>query len=68
MALGSYGYTNMVNGSEPPPMRLCYSYYAAGGIENNTYIFNPVVQQGRWETIYILIHKENDNDYYKGLN
>lgn len=45
VALGSYGYTNMVNGSEPPPMRLCYSYYAAGGIENNTYIFNPVVQQ-----------------------
>lgn len=29
----------MVNGSEPPPVRLCYSYYA-GGIENNTYVFD----------------------------
>ena len=52
MALGSYGYTNMVNGSEPPPMILCYSYYAAGGIENNTYIFNPGVQQGSFAHVF----------------
>ncbi|XP_068728458.1 mucolipin-3-like [Montipora capricornis] len=44
--LGAYDYTGVVNGSEPPPMRLCYSYYAAGGIENNTFKFDPKVNQG----------------------
>ncbi|CAH3132821.1 unnamed protein product [Pocillopora meandrina] len=38
--LGTYNYTHM-NGTEPPKVQLCYSYYKNGGIENNTYVFNP---------------------------
>ncbi|PFX20439.1 mucolipin-3-like [Stylophora pistillata] len=40
--LGTYNYTTM-NGTEPPKMKLCYSYYKKGGIVNNTYVFDPNV-------------------------
>ena len=42
-----------MNGSKPttPPLLLCYSYYAAGGIENNTFLFNSDVEQGNYAYI-----------------
>ena len=36
----------MVNGTDPPPVQLCYSYYAKGGIVNNTYVFDPNITEG----------------------
>ena len=36
----------MVNGTDPPRVQLCYSYYAEGGIVNNTYVFDPNVTEG----------------------
>lgn len=47
--LGTYNYTHM-NGSEPPRVQLCYSYYKKGGIVNNTYVFDPNVAD---ECIYL---------------
>ena len=35
-----------MNGTDPPPMQLCYSYYAEGGIINNTYVFDPNITEG----------------------
>lgn len=45
--LGTYNYTKMVNGTDPPRVQLCYSYYANGGIVNNTYVFNPNITEGK---------------------
>ncbi|KAL9951562.1 hypothetical protein ACROYT_G044246 [Oculina patagonica] len=42
--IGTYNYTHMVNGTDPPQVQLCYSYYAKGGIVNNTYVFDPDVK------------------------
>lgn len=45
--LGTYNYTKMVNGTDPPQVQLCYSYYAEGGIINNTYVFDPNITEGK---------------------
>ena len=58
MPLGAYDYTGVVNGSEPPPMRLCYSYYAAGGIENNTFKFDAKVNQGNYRYLGMCLKKK----------
>ena len=41
-----------MNGTEPPKVQLCYSYYKNGGIENNTYVFDPNITNGESLILY----------------
>ena len=43
-----------MNGSEPPRVQLCYSYYKKGGIVNNTYVFDPNVVDGEFQIIHCV--------------